>query len=47
MNLPNFLDAKKRTKDKVNIVRDDYIVPEIVKDFGVNKIYHIIVKKQI
>ena len=42
MNLPNLLDAKKRTKEKVNIVRDDYVIPEIVKDFGVNKKYHII-----
>ena len=40
MNLPNLLDAKKRTKEKVNIVRDDYIIPEIVKNFGVNKKYH-------
>ena len=42
MNFPSLLDAKKRTKEKVNIIRDDYIVPESVKDLGVNKKYHII-----
>ena len=42
MNLPNLLDAKKRTNKEVKIIKDDYIVPESIKDFGVNKKYHII-----
>ena len=42
MNLPNLLDAKKRTNKEVKIIKDDYIVPESIKEFGVNKKYHII-----
>ena len=42
MNLPNLLEAKKRTNKEVKIIKDDYIVPESIKDFGANKKYHII-----
>lgn len=42
MMLPNLKDAKKRTKNKIEIVKDDYIIPNDVKDIGINKKYHVI-----
>ena len=42
MNLPNLKDAKKRTKNKVNILKDAYNVPNNIKNIGKNKTYHII-----
>lgn len=39
MNLPNLTEARKRTKDKVNVFYDKYIVPEEVKHIGKNKTY--------
>ena len=42
MNLPNLSEAKKRTKNKVNILKDAYNVPDEVKNIGVGKTYHII-----
>lgn len=42
MMLPNLKDAKKRTKNKIEIVKDDYVIPSDVKDMGINKKYHVI-----
>lgn len=42
MNLPNLNEAKKRTKDKVKILDNDYNIPLTVKNIGKNKTYHII-----
>ena len=42
MMLPNLKDAKKRTKNKIEIVKDDYVIPNDVKDIGINKKYHVI-----
>ena len=42
MNLPNLSEAKKRTKNKVNILTDVYNVPDEVKNIGTGKTYHII-----
>ena len=42
MNLPNLREARKRSKNKVNIIRDGYIVPEVTKEFGLGKKYHIV-----
>ena len=42
MNLPNLSEAKKRTKNKVNILKDAYNVPDEVKNIGKGKTYHII-----
>ena len=32
MNLPNLKEARVRSKDKVNIKRDDYVIPELYTD---------------
>ena len=42
MNLPNLKDAKKRTKNKVNILKDAYNIPDNIKNIGKDKTYHII-----
>jgi len=42
MNFPNLKEAKKRTKNKVNILKDAYTIPDSMKDIGKNKTYHII-----
>lgn len=42
MNLPNLNEAKKRTKEKVRILDNDYNIPLSVKNVGKNKTYHII-----
>jgi len=42
MNLPNLMEAKKRTKNEVKILKDAYNVPSNMKDIGKNKLYHII-----
>ena len=42
MNLPNTNDARKRTKQKSEIKRDDYIIPKDIKNIGKNKKYCII-----
>ena len=42
MMLPNLKDAKKRTKNKIEIIKDDYVIPNDVKNVGINKKYHII-----
>ena len=42
MNLPNTNEARIRTKEKVTIKRDDYIIPTSVKNIGKNKKYCIL-----
>ena len=42
MMLPNLKDAKKRTNNKISIIKDDYIIPNDIKDIGINKKYHIV-----
>ena len=39
MNLPNLKEARKRTKDKVNILYDKYIVPDSASEIGKGKTY--------
>lgn len=39
MNMPDLNEARKRTKDKVNILYDEYKVPESVKNIGKGKSY--------
>ena len=39
MNMPDLNEARKRTKDKVNILYDEYKVPENVKNIGNGKSY--------
>ena len=38
---PNFKEAKKRTKEEIKILRDEYKVPDDMKEFGKNKKYYI------
>jgi len=42
MILPDLKEAKRRTKNKIEIINDDYQVPDNVKSIGLNKYYHII-----
>ena len=42
MNLPNLKDAKKRTKNKVNILKDAYSIPDNIKNIGKDRTYHVI-----
>lgn len=39
MNLPNIKDARKRSKDKVNVYYDKYNIPETVEKIGKDKKY--------
>ena len=39
MNLPNLKEARIRTKNKIEIKRDDYLIPDSVKNIGKNKTY--------
>ena len=41
MNLPNMLDAKKRTKNKVNVYYDSYHIDEDMINMGKGKTYYI------
>lgn len=38
---PNLKEAKKRTKDDIKILRSEYVIPEDMKDFGLDKKYYI------
>lgn len=40
MNMPDLNEARKRTKDKVNILYDEYKVPENVKILVMVKAMH-------
>ena len=42
MNLPNTKDARIRTNKEIEIKREDYIIPEEIKNIGNNKKYCII-----
>ena len=42
MLLPNLKEARKRTDKEVKIIRDEYIIPDNIKDIGKNKKYHVI-----
>ena len=39
MNLPNIKDARKRSKDKVNVYYDKYNIPESIEKIGKEKTY--------
>ena len=39
MNMPDLKEARKRTKEKVNILYQEYKVPDDVKTIGKNKNY--------
>lgn len=41
MNLPNLKEAKTRTKKEVKIIRDDYKIPNDMKELGVGKKYYL------
>jgi len=41
MNLPDLKEAKIRTKKEIKIIKDDYKVPEEMKELGKNKKYYI------
>ena len=38
---PSYKEAKKRTKDKINVLRDEYVIPSSVKNLGMGKKYYI------
>ncbi len=38
---PNFKEAKKRTKEEIKILRSEYVIPDSVKELGLNKKYFI------
>ena len=42
MNLPNMKEARVRSKNKVVIKRNDYIIPDSIKDIGKGKKYFIL-----
>lgn len=42
MNLPNLKEARKRTTEKTNIKRDEYIISDKVKNIGHHKKYYIL-----
>ena len=42
MLLPNLKEARKRTDKEVKIIRDEYIIPDNIKNIGKNKKYHVI-----
>ena len=42
MNLPNINKARKRTNKLTEIKRNDYIIPNSIKEIGKNKTYCII-----
>lgn len=41
MNLPNLAKAKIRTSNKVSIIKDDYKIPDNIKDIGKNKKFYL------
>ncbi len=38
---PNFKEAKKRTKEDIKVLRDEYVIPDSVKEIGKGKKYFI------
>lgn len=41
MRVPNFKEAKKRTKEEIKILRDEYVVSESMKEYGKGKKYFV------
>jgi len=41
MRVPDFKEARKRTKEEIKILRDEYVVPEGMKNYGANKKYFV------
>ena len=42
MNLPNLDKARIRTSNKVDVIRNDYVIPKEIENIGKGKKYHII-----
>ncbi|MFA7688816.1 MAG: tRNA (N6-isopentenyl adenosine(37)-C2)-methylthiotransferase MiaB, partial [Bacilli bacterium] len=42
MNMPNMLEAKKRTKNNIPVIRNEYIIPNSMKNIGLNKTYYVL-----
>ena len=38
---PNFKEAQKRTKEKIEILRDEYNIPDNMKNYGIGKKYFV------
>ena len=38
---PNYIEAKKRTKEDIKVLRNEYKIPDEVKNLGENKKYFI------
>ena len=38
---PNLKEAKKRTNEDINILRSEYVIPDKVKNIGLNKKYYV------
>ena len=36
---PNYNEAKKRTKEEIKVLRNEYFIPDSVKQIGKNKKY--------
>lgn len=41
MKIPDFKEAKKRTKEEIKILKNEYNIPEDMKDYGKNKKYFV------
>jgi tRNA-2-methylthio-N6-dimethylallyladenosine synthase len=42
MKKPDMLEAKKRTKSNIPVIRDEYIIPNGMKNIGLSKTYHVL-----
>ncbi len=38
---PDFKEAKKRTKKEIKVLKNEYVIPEKIKNVGINKKYYI------
>jgi tRNA-2-methylthio-N6-dimethylallyladenosine synthase len=41
MQLPNLMDSKKRGQSQIEVIRDDFVLDESLKNLGLNKKYYI------
>ncbi|MCI5732580.1 MAG: tRNA (N6-isopentenyl adenosine(37)-C2)-methylthiotransferase MiaB [Tenericutes bacterium] len=41
MKIPDFKEAKKRTKEEIKILKNEYNIPDDMKDYGKNKKYFV------
>lgn len=41
MEKPNFIEAKRRTKEEIKVLRDEYVLTDKEKKLGINKKYYI------